>query len=196
MARRSVAKAKNRIRRRPLIDPKGETFHDVEKLIWSNVWKFVEKYGPTFYGTPDELFAECCVTFVRAYDKYEPDEGPFEAYLQMKLSFFFMSKVRNKADRWGWRKEPTPFSLSRLVEEPPNRRPRGRWERWVVELSDDARTVVRLIVESPLGLLSIFKRQAKQPRDVRLLLRNYLNGSGWSHDRISAAYREIEEGLP
>jgi hypothetical protein len=167
-------------RRRLKFCPKSETYYDVERMLWDNVWTFVRKYGH-HYGTPDEIFSNLCVVFVRAYGLYDDDSpASFTTYLQRKLYGALLDIIKNhhrKANR-------LPNILALVEGIPQEVAGHDRFRRFLAELSEDARTVVNIVFDTPVGLARIIGSTSdietiKEARALRARIRS------------SAAFTEI-----
>lgn len=172
-----------------MIDPKQDTFTDVQSLLWHHVWRFVGRYGNR-YGTPDDLFSELCETFVRAYDLFDPEQGKeFSTYLVCKIQLKLSNIVRLAAGGYSRTPRPNWEALREIDRSDPRS---NRWESLLADLSSDARAIVRLVVNVPDDVETIIKRT---PKEIRPSLWSYLSRIGWSENRIGTALKEIRESL-
>lgn len=167
---------------------KTDTFHDVDRLLRDRVQKFWNRYGD-LYGDRDELYSDACVAFVEAYDTYNPDRGAFTTHVVWKVN---MHLLRKRAD--AEKAKARGRVPAQLDGEPEGR---ADWLRDLLGvLGDDAREVVRLVTQAPAGLRAVFAAEAADgPFGVRLTLRSYLEGLGWSRPRINSSFREVREAL-
>jgi hypothetical protein len=172
---------------------KTETFVDVEAMLWGIVNKFIEKHGLIF-GTRDELFSDTAVAFVKAYDAYDPEsDADFSTYLYYKAHYALVDRVKKAHRR---KVKVLERTINENDAEPIEKEP--RWIQFLANLSDDAKAVVMLVIDTPIGLTRIIERDfgSKLNRmGVRLTLKSYLSGAGWSDRRIRNTFREITDNL-
>ena len=162
----------------------NETFASVEKLIWHAVHAFHARHGD-LYGTREELFAEGCTGFAIAYKKYDPSKGSFPTYVRTVVGHTLLENMRNETKR------RVRYSTSSEIEVVDNRRPFSLAE-FLDEVSEDARAIVQLVLETPGDLLKIVQQEK---RDAKHTLRQYLDGLGWEDHRVSTAFAEISTAL-
>ena len=162
-----------------------ETYEDVERLIWDVVHTFHRKHGFQ-YGTPQELFSEACMGFMVAYRIYNPAKGSFSTYVRMVANHVLLEMMRNETKR------RVRFHTS-TEDEPTANPPAFSVAEFLDEVSEDAKAIVMLVLDTPNDLLRAMQSEEKD--SVKYLLRQYLSGMGWAADRITECFTEIAHAL-
>lgn len=62
-------------------------------------------------------------------------------------------------------------------------------------ISDDAKEVVALVLDTPQDLAKVIKAKGGLDRNWRSSIRNYLGDLGWASSRVSEAFAELREVL-
>lgn len=161
-----------------------ESYEDVERLIWDVVHKFHRRHGD-LYGTLQELFSEGCVGFTIAYARYNPEKGSFPTYVRMVVSHTLLELVRSETKR------RVRLNTTSDVEITDSSRQFSVAE-FLDDLSEDARTIVMLVLDTPGDLLSAMQEDECSPKH---LLRQYCAGMGWAAERITKCFSEISLAL-
>jgi hypothetical protein len=182
------------------VSPAEETYEEVRKLIYHMVHLFRRKHGGDF----EELVAEANLAFAKAYRKYDYTFGcPFTSYLCVAIYRHLLRKKQKEMRR----KKLWSVSIDQLMGSEGY----GTIAASIVddvgdtsylvsrleELSDDASTVVDLIVASPKEFASVVADSggATGCNRWRGILREYLRGMGWTNLRVSESFDEIGYAL-
>jgi len=163
----------------------NESFKDVELLIWDSVHRFHRRYGD-HYGTREELFSEGCVAFTIAYRRYDPAKGSFPTYVRTVVGHTLLELVRTETKR------RVRFNTTTEVE-PSVSPPHFSLTDFLDEISEDARAIVSLVLDTPTGLLRVMQEDDR--KQVKHTLRQYLDGMGWDTSRVTRAFSEISTAL-
>lgn len=183
----------------------AETYEDVRKLICHVTWRIVRKYGGDF----DEYLSEANEVFLAAYADFD-GSCPFSNWLSQCITHRLLDCVRDRC-RESSRRRPAPNdSVGRIpvwnlsdngdqhanpVDSVPDVRSTWRIGELLEGLGDDARTVVKLVVETPAKLDSIIRAKGDQPRNYRSSIRNYLTELGWTAMRVAESFAEVRRVL-
>lgn len=160
-----------------------DSYRCVEKMIYGLCWKFVGN-GLTF----DEALSSANEAYARAYHHYDPAAGAsFPTYIYNEVRYALLNRIRDDSNRCN-----RVAVDSRPAEAAPARAG-YRLERLMVDLSDDARLVMRLVIDSPDELGSVLT--ARSPSRSRRGLWKYLRGLGWTMGRVSESFEELREAL-
>lgn len=167
-----------------------ETYHDVENLVYKTVHEFIARYGGEF----EEQAGDAHLSFVLAYHTYKEGKTKFSYWTRFTIWTELLEKQRESLRRRlpsvslfadegkdGWDAE-TPHSGFCLME-------------FLDELTEDARIVARLAVDTPLGLANQMVERGGSGTARRSVLRNYLEGLGWTAERIKESFTEIAHVL-
>jgi RNA polymerase sigma factor (sigma-70 family) len=170
-----------------------ELFEKYKRLVNFVAWKFVRNHGGDFEETQADSYMYY-VEAVREYDGRVP--------LHSHISFWVWTRLLDK-----WRTEATrknrvgPFFRSDLpqwLEETViDRSWRQEWslEEFLATLTEDAKTVVKLCLETPEELRQIAEDKGGSPRNYRSTVKQWLESVGWSYERIRESFEEIKTAL-
>lgn len=170
-------------------DAMTETYKDVEMMIYKIVHRFSACYRMPF----EDLLSEAHLTFVRAYQKYDParfeKKAKFSSYLYFALSCdlrTFMKKQRKHLNLLEVKEEMVGSECHRAF-------------RVIMEseLSEDARQVVGMVLDTPSELVALFKwNRVKTPAGTLHSLREHLlHDVGWTARRVTRTFDEIRQAL-
>ena len=152
--------------------------------------KFHDKYG----GDWDDWESEGHEIFMKAYQRYQPDKGSFVSWFNFFLVRLFTEKVRRAAMR-NARLRRVEHELS-LV--PSKSKKHFDVSRFLLDLSEDAKTVAMLVLDAPNDVkLCMGQQKRNTPIRDRMLnsIQEFLSDTGWSSDRIFDSYDEVSQAL-
>lgn len=165
-----------------------EVYERTKKLVYFTVHRFMrQKHLPK--DLMPEMISHANWQFMLAYEKYD-GRIEFHKYLQWcvwkgLLEVIRIYAVRSKrvayqdlAPDCAWF-TPSKFNL----------------EEWCEGLSQDARVVVRLALNTPHCIAQGAHLRGGKPHNVKYGLRQYLSGMGWSGGRIRNTFNEIRNAL-
>ena len=152
------------------MDPITQSYLDVKPMLHL----LTQLHWRQFGGDYDDLFAEACLAFTRAYHTYNPERGAFTTFIWCTIKHHLIGVSRRKKlayrqanlDSLPCRKG---FDLESLLKE----------------MSPDAATLIWNL----LGAESQRKSKKKQQAVEKLL------EVGWSGHRVRKAIREVQEVL-
>ena len=161
-----------------------ETYEDVRKMIYKMANDAVHKHGGDF----DEYVSAGHEAFMDAYVSYKPEhETAFSTWLWWKIRGAITGTIKKQ---YKWRER---LDAQQAVEDVTHV-DRFTLQAFTTDLSDDARTVVELLMQTPeeaIGLL-----HAKHTgRRTRTELFRKLRGLRWTVLQIADSFREIREAL-
>jgi hypothetical protein len=158
-------------------DDAEQAWPSVAPLVYDTVWKFMRQYGVRS-DNADDLLAEGRLAYMTAYRGWNPDKMKLSSWVREQVWYRLLEGNRS---RWITRHEPTELKTDDLLS-----RRAFDLERWLEEISPDA----RLVAEKALEL-----EQAKTNRCRRSMLIEWLSELGWAGRRIAESFREIAEAL-
>jgi len=160
----------------------AETYVDVEKLIYRICHNFQDRFGGDF----EEHVSTANEAYMDAYATFDPAKGKFTTLLWTCVWRRLMDVSMTEA-----RRQKTLTYNSELVESAD--RPGFDLGTFTRELSDDAKTVVNLLMDMPGELAEMVgcSRGVK----IRKMLRKFLDDNWWTAKRISGSFKEIREAL-
>ena len=168
------------------LDATTETYWDIKNLIFDTVWKFQQRYGGDF----DEMVAEANLIYIQAFLSHNPNKSQFSTWLRFILwkgliDFKRFIREENKHIKIEHFEEIENFySYPAPLYIP-------FWDL-VSGLSDDAKTIVQLILEPPEIMQSAALKKGTAPCNVKRALRIHLSYIlGWSANQIKESFAEI-----
>lgn len=164
-----------------------ETYTDVEKLVYSTVHEFIGRYGGEF----EELVSEANLAFVIAYHRYTDGTSKFSYWVRYIIWKLLLEQQRNKL-----RRSPPQPNVSLHGDDGEIVFDRGDHPQFCLmefldELTEDAKIVTLLAVDTPLGLTKQMVEKGGSGMQRRAVLRDYLEGLGWTAERIKESFTEI-----
>lgn len=168
-------------------DAMGETYNDVRGLLVDTCCKFQEKYG----GDLEEYISETSDYFCRAFLKYRKNKrAQFTTWVRHRVWLNLLENYRRQQMR-NKRIPRTGYDPDNYVAPPS---PEFNLQDLLGALSEDAATVVQLVLEEPVEFTELLKRQRGR-RDTKL--QTYIQDclDGWSRRRVENCFQEIREAL-
>ncbi len=168
------------------LDATTETYRDIRNLIFDTVWKFQKQYGGDF----DEMVAEANLIYMKCFISHNPNKSRFSTWLRFHLwkgliDFKRFIREENKYVRIERFEEIENFHLYPAPSYIP------LWDL-VSELSNDAKTIVSLILEPPGIMQSAALRKGTAPCNIKRALQIHLSYIlGWSANQIKDSFQEI-----
>ena len=173
---------------KPLPSPIDDTYKDVENLVYHICHVFQSKHGGDF----DDLLSIAHQVFMDAFNCWTPGLAPFTSYLSTCIYRRLLLEKRQNSriptislDKTetsiGW--DPVDKSRSFSIKD------------FTEELSDDAKLIISLVLETPTELAKIINDKGGHPKNVRSTIRQYLTKLNWTYNRISESFDEIKKVL-
>jgi len=168
------------------LDATTETYFDIQNLIFDTVWKFQRQNGGDF----DEMVAEANLIYMKAFLSHNPNKSQFSTWLRFALwkgliDFRRFIREENRYINIKHFEEIENFHLYPASTYIPF------WDL-ISELSDDAKTIVDLILEPPEIMQSAALRKGNAPCNIKTALRTHLSYVlGWSANQIKNSFQEI-----
>jgi DNA-directed RNA polymerase specialized sigma24 family protein len=160
-------------------DAVNETFADMEKLIYHTIHQFIKRYGGSF----DEMAELIGPMFMTAYTHYDKRKGKFTTCLRWVIWKQLLDYKRNEIKR-------TRAVVYTELDPEQHQAPRMfNVTEFMDELSDDAKTVVRMVFDTPWAFYD------QDPKRIRFVLRLVLGQLEWSPARISRSFQDVRRAL-
>jgi hypothetical protein len=159
-------------------------FVKYERLLHKLAWEAASRCG-----RPErELYAEACFQFMRVTETWDEERGQFGTFLYRC--------VWNGLAQWGMRnklvdlgdEQYTPEATTSITPESTL-----KLKDWLESLSEEARQVVRIILDGPAEVLDLGVDGCKCI--TRKMLREYLREQGWQWKVIHRVMVELKEGI-
>jgi hypothetical protein len=162
-------------------------YEDVEHLVTRTVADFIRRYG----GDYNELRGEAHAMFMLAYNRFEPDR--FQASFSTYVRWVVWKGLLELQRRTMRHKGKVSFTDADLDLHHASRD--FNLLEFLDDLSDDAATLVRLVLDTPRGLACIIEREGATPQVYKSVLKEYLSGLGWTGKRVTESFKEIRKAL-
>lgn len=160
-----------------------ETYRDLERLVSKLIWWAVEYRGGRF----DDYEDAAQEAYARAVRTHDPARGAITTHVWWCVSH----KLASVAARERKHRERCRTDLD--LDLMPARTKAFDMEVLMLDLSDDARTVVRLVVEAPGDLARLCRMRRMDW--AQTLLWDTLKGLGWTVGRVVESFDEVREAL-
>lgn len=158
------------------MDAATVTYHDVYPLLCKICKNVRRAYGG---GDWDELMAEASQVYVEAYQTYDYRLGDFSKRVAYMVWYRLTNQLRDRHRRNRGHKR-----VEHYMNAVPDHRRTGVLGL-IREVSDDARTVVRLVLDGPE-----YRDGATGDKQRRALVQTLTN-LGWAGARIAESFNEI-----
>jgi hypothetical protein len=167
-----------------------ENYTDVERLIHHTVHSFVKRFG----GDYDELRSDANTLFMEADESYTEDKGSYSNHIRYRVWMGLLEDMRKRIARQN--RLPRKGVDLRLYVAP---FARPQFDQAEVEkrLSEDARAVLRLVLDSPIDVEASLTQHGniRTGGSWRRALREFLRDVGWSMSRVTESFNELKENL-
>lgn len=171
-------------------DALAVTFLEVELLIKHTVHHYRRLHG----GDWEDLFSTALQAFMKAFETHGESKAgkksSFTSYVRWVVWHDLMSEGRRIAYRGNLLKK-----VDNSVLQDQETRPCGwAFTEFLEDLSsEDARLLVKMIIDAPEELATIIRKRNLKPRGIKNLVRDFLLESGWTLSRFSEAFEEVKE---
>lgn len=177
----------------------SETYDEMLPIIWNQIHEFKRRFRDTPANaiTHEELLSSANETFVDTYYNYDHTRGPFFKRLSFQIWYNFLKEHVIKVNRRTVR-ENGCVNYVDMSEDPfPTNQQRFNLLEFIDELTEDAKVVVRLILDTPEDLIIAMRNDTPRPgrQSTRANLKQYLHGMNWDGRRIRETFSEITTTL-
>jgi len=152
----------------------NQTYIDVERMLYYVCGRFKTRFG----GELHEYLSVANDAFLRAYLKWDPAKSAFTTYA-WHCTWNALRDVARQRRRWGEKIVGNSELSDRAIDS------RFNLAEFLRELSDDARIVVHVVLDTPREFADMGKNS----------VRDYLGRIGWATERISESFSEMRESL-
>lgn len=162
-------------------DPRETTYRDVERMLDKLTWDICpdRNLWEEYRSKANEAYCE-------AYNNYTPGRSQFSTWVYI----WVRGKLRNYRQQDQTRRQRfgtgDPIGMGNMSDERPH-----RMEDLLRDVSEDARLVIRVLLETP----GDFARMARHPKRTRRELWGRLRGIGWTMGRVVESVDEIKEAI-
>lgn len=175
-----------------------ETWADVEHLVAHVVTRFYRERGGDYH----DLRSAGHFAFLRAYESYD-GQTKFSTWVAYCVRCACLEVQRTSAIK--------RQRIESLAAEPQARH-KFDLRTFLTELSEDARVVAEMAIESPIEVLLVLRSPPEEPsdsmavrkrdgitwrgaQDMRSAITTVLKDMGWTAARIAESFQEIGEAL-
>ena len=159
-----------------------EQFEEIQGTIISLTHRTHKKNG----GDWDEWYSEACLLAVEAADSWEASRGTKLNSWVYFCVWTGLADLQMQESRWQAVNQSVDSEED--VEPVDHRRP---FVEWLLELTEDAQYVTRVILEPPAPLAEQIRQRPSNRRTFRVLIRDHLLARGWSRDAVQTVFDEI-----
>lgn len=187
----------------------ASTHVDVEKMLFKLAWGAQHRWG----GEWDEWESSAAVGYLIAFRSFDPGRGAsFITWCWWSVVYQLRAhqerRCRNRL-RTNTLHDHEDDDRDNINAAAIPDRPKSFLALLVEDLSEDARTIVQLVVDTPGELVELLRQQdhtkktgiSPEARSRRMKVRrkrvlvDYLKRSGWSLGRIVSGFDEIQEAI-
>ncbi len=154
---------------------------ECRKSIYYTAYKHCQKYG----GDTEDTLSYCNEAFLLILPKFDGEKAKLTTWVSYKLRKLLLTRLRDQMREYKY----ASFRCSSFDHLPDH--PSFDVQGFLFELSDDAKTIVNLLIEFPLDLSLLFARY----RCTKPALKSLLRKTGWEWHRIEDGFREISNSL-
>jgi hypothetical protein len=157
-------------------------------LVKSLAASFHRTHGGEF----EDLYAEANLHYARACADFDPGRGmTFASWIRFRITHGLLETARAIA------KQSRRYTMAEADFNTMEDRPRFDVDRFVFDLSEDARTVVGLVTTPPpdVRLTAACSRGEDHPPSIKRGVIEFLHAIGWGAARITEAFSEIGRAL-
>lgn len=168
--------------------PIDETWEDTKNLVYKIVYSYRRNHG----GDLDEMIGLGHEAFMAAYKSWQPGKGMiFTSYLATCVLRRLMDNYRVG------RRHRMPQAGPMAAMVPDTRGPITGFDlaEFAANVSDDARRVIELTLETPAELAAIAAGKGGSPCNLRSSLRAWLIETGWTVQRVRDTFAEVGAAL-
>lgn len=159
-----------------------ETYRDIENMIHQLCWMAYRRWG----GDIEEYESAANEAFAKAYNNFDPNNGTrFITYANRAIQnalFDHHDDEIKYSQRYG-----------REIDETTSTRYHSRVDQILSNISQDARVIVQLILDTPEELKGLLSK--RHPDDSRRIIWTHLQKLGWSMARVVQSFEEVKEVL-
>ena len=180
--------------------PIDETYEDVEKLIYWHAHRFIQGHGGEF----EELVSIANQVFMDSYEQFDISKGvDFSTYLGINIvrrfqdNYWYEKKREMPSLDWQNEFESEGGTFKKFASDVEDYRctTKFSFEDFTEEMSEDAKTVIRLAIDTPAELAEVAFGKGGDPRNWRSTIRDFLCSMGWSYERVSRTFEEVRGSL-
>ena len=156
-------------------------YHSVRKLLFKMASNAVDRFGME----RNEALSEAYIAYRKALDSYDPESGTkFSTWVYTKVRYHFMELSRTDQ-----RRNERCALLTDDAEMEIEDRTYDQFH--FPDLSDEAKFVIKLVIDSPKEL---YQRILKDPRpsQYKRHIKQYLLQHQWLRSEIDSVFAEIQ----
>jgi DNA-directed RNA polymerase specialized sigma24 family protein len=158
-------------------------YEDVEKLVYGMIHKHVAVHGGDF----EDLRQEAGMWFMHALAGHDTDKGrSFSSWMGYLTRVQLLEVLRQRARKHLPVADLDPDLIARQDGG-------GRLRELLMDLSEDARTIAGLVLDTPADLRLLLLEQRGD--DTKSVLAEYLGLLGWPERYVEQMFAELEEAF-
>jgi len=161
-----------------------EGWQDVEKMVYDYIHKHLSNHEGNF----DDCLEACQIKFFYCWESYEPEQGLFSSWLRKHLYYALMQIHRDN-------KRNSKQELKHVAHLEGVTRSTFDLRRFASELSRDAKQILQIVCDCPSDVSRVIELNGVASSATKVLLKDYLEGYGWSSLRVNSSFSEIQQAL-
>jgi len=159
-------------------------YSQIKSIVYKSSAQFLHLYGGNF----KELVSQANVACIKAWNTYDPERGTkISTWVKFVVDRELIENLRKNLAK----KRNPPISSDNNIEQVISPYKTFDLGEFLRDLSDDARTVIELLLTMPNDLAFLTRR----PKQTWTVLVRELVRMKWTKQRISKIYKEISEAL-
>lgn len=162
-----------------------EAYDDLRGMLY----KLAMKFSRLLKLPLDDVMSEVNECFVNAYHRHDASRSRFITYVYRHITWVFLERSHRISIK-NERLQRKDLELDTRAAKD-----NGVWYiEFIDRLSEDAKIVAQLVVETPQELARMMKRARPLSRP-QSIVRRYLRAIGWARERIAETFEEIADAL-
>lgn len=159
----------------------GETYLDVESLIYKTIWDFRARYG----GNEEDLLDVCQEAFVEAYRTHNEQLSSFVTWLRTKLWFAMATALRTEKTKHRYTHEEDDRGIR--LNTIPAKKTVNFWEDIAPQFSEDARYIADCLFQAPQEAIEALLSMRSPYSRLDKVITDICGDDPWDRDRMKEA---------
>jgi DNA-directed RNA polymerase specialized sigma24 family protein len=177
-------------------DTATAAYEEVKDAIVKTVRGFIRRHGGDF----DDLMGEAHIAFMQGLAAWEGRAtngraiaATFEVEIKRWVWYCLFDNYRTRTQHR--RAKKTVIANDEFIELAADNTAEFSLMEFADGLSEDARAVLRLTLDTPQELIHAALARGGSPLNFRKIIRMHFEEAGWAAKRISLSFEEIAEAL-
>lgn len=169
-----------------------QDYKSIKNMLGHIAHQFSKKHG----GDVDELFSEASYVFCLAYPKWDEEKSKLTTFMYHSIWRRLIQYRKNQCKKQMCQFSQNEKEEATAAEIPDYERTSGfEVGNFLEQLGEDARTVVKILLNPPQRLRNNAEAKGGQNRNWGSSLRELLKDLAWTKEKIQEAFEEVGEAL-